>query len=124
MRHLSSGESWIIDGNYGDSLAIRVTRCDTIVFFDLPRVTCIWGVLQRWPVNRFERRAELPEGCTERVNLEFLLWVWRYPRTSRPRIAAALQQAGPEVKIMTITRRAQTRVALDTLSRAHQPVGA
>ena len=34
-------------GNYGGSLSIRVQRCDAIVFFDMPRLTCVDGVLQR-----------------------------------------------------------------------------
>jgi adenylate kinase family enzyme len=115
VRQLSSGDAWIIDGNYGGSLSPRVQRCDAIVFFDLPRLTCVGGVLQRWLRHRFRPRADLPEGCPEKIDREFLRWVWDYPRDSRPRIAAALQEAGPDVEVVTLARRAQARTLLSAM---------
>jgi len=118
VRQLSSGDSWIIDGNYSRSLSIRVERCDAIVFFDMPRLVCLHGILQRWLVYQFKQGPDLPEGCPERVNATFLRWVWDYPRNSRPRIVAALQQASPEAEILTIARRAQARGILNAISKA------
>lgn len=34
----------------------------------------------------------MPEGCPERISLQFLLWVWRYPDERRPGILARLAQ--------------------------------
>jgi adenylate kinase family enzyme len=116
VRELSRGDAWIIDGNYGGSLSIRVQRCDAIVFFDMPRLTCVGGVLQRWLGHRFRPRPDLPEGCPEKIDMAFLRWIWDYPRNSRPRVAAALQLAEPGVEIVTITRRAQARTILDAVS--------
>lgn len=113
VRQLSGGDRWIIDGNYGGSLSIRVERCDAIVFFDMPRLTCVGGVVKRWLTQRRSPRPDLPDGCPEKLDLAFLRWIWDYPRNSRPRIATALEHADPQVEVMTITRRAQARSLLN-----------
>jgi adenylate kinase family enzyme len=115
VRQLSSGDSWIIDGNYGGSLAIRVQRCDAIVFFDMPRLVCLHGVVRRWLVYQFRPRPDLPEGCPEQLNVAFLRWIWSYPRNSRSRITAAMQRAGSEVEVLTVRRRADARALLSAV---------
>src|SRR5262245_26887324 len=55
VRQLSSGDSWIIDGSYGGTLTTRVQRCDAIVFFDVPRLVCLQGVIRRRLVHQFKR---------------------------------------------------------------------
>lgn len=122
VRQFSSADSWILDGNYGASLSIRVQRCDAIVFFDMPRLTCVSGVLQRWLIYQFKTRRDLPEGCSEKMDMTFLRWIWDYPQNSRPRNAAALRQAGPDVEIVTITRRAQVRTILNAVSQRAAPL--
>jgi adenylate kinase family enzyme len=117
VQQLSSGDSWIMDGNYSGSLSIRVQRCDGIIFFDMPRLICVRGILQRRLAYRLSQRPDLPEGCSEQVTMEFLRWVWNYPRKSRPRIIAALGQANPETEILIVTRRAQAREILDAVSK-------
>ncbi len=115
VRNLCKGERWIVDGNYSGSLSIRMERCDAIVFLDLPRTECLRGVLCRWLAHRSSPRPELPEGCQETLNREFLRWIWDYPSQTRPKILAALESAGPTVEIVTIRRRKQTRQILDSL---------
>ena len=116
VRQLSAADAWIMDGNYGGSLPLRVQRCDAIVFFDMPRLVCLHGVVQRWFVHQFKPRADLAEGCPEKLDFAFLQWIWNFPRNSRLTIVAALQQAEPEVEVLTITRRAHARSALRAIS--------
>jgi hypothetical protein len=63
-------------------------------------------------VHQFVRRPDLPEGCPETVDWEFLRWVWNFPEQSRPRIVEALARARRDVAVVHITRRAQTRAVL------------
>ena len=35
---------WIIDGNFNRTLPHRLKYCDTVFYFDVPIITCIWGV--------------------------------------------------------------------------------
>ena len=32
---------WIIDGNYSRTLPMRLSGCDTVIFLDFPRLTCL-----------------------------------------------------------------------------------
>ena len=89
-----AGDRWILDGdflNVGGS-DVRFERADTVVFLDLPRRTCLRRVLTRAVRDRGRRRSDLPEGCEESLDLDLLRWIWRYPRTSRPRILQTLDR--------------------------------
>lgn len=87
---LCAGDSWVMDGNYSGTLDVRLAACDTVVFLDLPRVMCAWRVLKRAYKYKGVIRPDMAEGCPEQMTLEFLLWVWDYPRRSRPKVLARL----------------------------------
>lgn len=38
---------WIIDGNYSRTLPMRLAKCDTVIFLDFPRLTCLFGAMRR-----------------------------------------------------------------------------
>lgn len=65
-------DSWIIDGNYGSSLPLRLERADTVVWLDYPTRVCVARVVKRWWRYRGCSRPDMTEGCPERFNLEFL----------------------------------------------------
>ena len=84
-------DAWIMDGNYSGTLARRVDACDTVIFLDLPRLLCIWRVLKRALIYRNDIRPDMAEGCPEKLNLEFIGWVWNYSTRSRPKIVEVLR---------------------------------
>lgn len=95
-------ERWIMDGNFlGLGLDDpRLRRADTVVFLDVPRLRCLWRIVSRRVRDGGRRRPDLPEGCVEGLEREFVLWVWRYPRDNRPRVLellAELQRRGVDV---------------------------
>jgi adenylate kinase family enzyme len=109
-------ERWILDGNFLDVEGdVRFDRADTVVFLDVPRVTCRWRALSRLVRDRRRSRADLPEGCSEGFDLEFLRWIWRYPRTDRPRVLEILAGLGPAVDVCHLTTRGEARRYLETL---------
>lgn len=87
---LLAGEAWVMDGNYGGTLPTRLAVCDCVVFIDLPRWLCIWRVLRRALRYRGETRPDMGRGCPERLNGEFLRWVWNYPGRTRPGVLRLL----------------------------------
>lgn len=86
---LVAGDRWVIDGNYGGTLATRTDRADTIVFLDVSRWASLAGVLARR--LRGEQRDDMTEGCPESLTPEFLRWLWRYHDHHRPTV---LEQIG------------------------------
>ena len=59
---------WIIDGNFNRTLPHRLSYCDTVFFFDLPRFVCLWGVTQRIFQNRGKTRKDMGGDCPERFD--------------------------------------------------------
>ena len=90
INELARGDSWIMDGNYSGTLARRLEACDTVVFLDLPRRICLWSVIKRLVMYRNTTRPDMADGCPEHFNLKFLVWIWNYPKRSRPRIVRLL----------------------------------
>lgn len=74
---------WIIDGNYNRTLPLRLQYCDTIIFLDFSRMTCLFGVLKRTMTHYGKSRSDLGDNCPERFDLEFLQYVWNFNRTFR-----------------------------------------
>lgn len=93
VRDVASGGEWVIDGNYTNSLDLRLERADTVVFLDLPTRTCTWRVLRRWASQRGRQREDVGEGCPEKIDLDFLKWVLGYRRRTRPETFRKLSRA-------------------------------
>jgi adenylate kinase family enzyme len=108
-------DSWVIDGNYSDTLERRLAACDTVVFLDLPRTVCVWRVLKRRVMYWATPRPDVAEGCPETVNAEFLLWVWNYPVRSRPKVLPLLEKYGADKKVVRLRSSAEVERFLNRL---------
>jgi adenylate kinase family enzyme len=110
-------ERWILDGNFLDveGSAARFRRADTVVFLDLSRATCLWRALRRLVRDRRRPRADLPEGCSEGFDLSFLRWIWRYPRTDRPRVLLTLAGLDREVDVRHLRSLSDVRAYVASL---------
>lgn len=105
LEGLTARDAWIMDGNYSGSLDLRLARCDTVVFLDLPRLVCVWRIVRRWLAYRATARPDMAEGCPEGLTLEFVRWVWDYPRRSRPKVLARLAAAGAGKRVIRLRSR-------------------
>lgn len=92
VTELTSADSWIMDGNFGGTLELRVKHCDTIIFLDMSRLLCLWRVAKRRLLYRNRSRPDMAEGCAEKLDREFISWVWNYSRRSRPRVIKLLDE--------------------------------
>ena len=91
-----------MDGNYASSLDIRLPRVDTVFWLDHPRHLCVRRVLGRVAGNYGRVRDGLPEGCPERLDLEFLRYIWNFNAKQRPRLKAALEKFGSHATLHTL----------------------
>jgi adenylate kinase family enzyme len=116
VGELACGEAWVIDGNYGGTLDLRLAACDTVIFLDLPRTVCLWRVIKRRLMYRQSSRPDMAEGCRERFDLKFLYWVWSYSSSRRPKILALLDEHSRDKRIVRLRSRAEVERFLDGLS--------
>jgi adenylate kinase family enzyme len=92
VEALIERDSWIMDGNYSGTLDIRIEACDTVIFLDLATWICLWRVVKRSIQYRNRNRPDMAEGCQERFNLNFILWVWNYKKRTRPKIVKLIEE--------------------------------
>jgi len=81
---------WIIDGNYGGTLDLRLGACDTVILLDTAPWLCLWRVVRRRIVHAGRSRPEMASGCPERIDAGFLWWVATYRFRRLPGILARL----------------------------------
>ncbi|MEP7274221.1 MAG: DNA topology modulation protein [Acidobacteriota bacterium] len=103
VAELLREEAWIIDGNYGRTFPMRLAACDTVVFLDLPRLLCVWRVMKRRLQYGSRGRPDVPEGCPERLSVEFIWWVWDYRRRRRPKILEKLEAVKTQKRVFILS---------------------
>ena len=86
------GDSWIMDGNFGGTMEMRIEASDTVIFFDLPRALCVYRILKRVVTYRRGKRPDMAEGCDEKFDWNFLKWIWRFPKETKPKIEERLKR--------------------------------
>ncbi|MBQ8621436.1 MAG: DNA topology modulation protein [Oscillospiraceae bacterium] len=93
LRQEMAKETWIMDGNFNRTLPGRISLCDTVIYLDFSRFACLLGVLKRVLTTYGTVRADMGEGCPERVDLEFLKWVWNYNKNKREKTYKLLNES-------------------------------
>ncbi len=89
LATLVQRDAWIMDGNFGGTLDLRIAASDTVILLDLPRTVCLWRALKRAVRYLGRTRPDMAEGCNEKIDLQFLRWIWDYPQElAAARIAA------------------------------------
>lgn len=105
ILNAAAGERWIMDGNYSRTLHHRLKRCDLAVYLDFPRWFCIWSVIRRYLQNLGRVRPDMPDGCPEKIDREFLAWVWTYNRNHRKKFLEMLGELPGERVVILKNRR-------------------
>ena len=126
QRLLLAGEEWIADGNYHESLDLRLERADTVVFLDTP-----WWICARRAFKRGIRRpagTQMPDGCEDstwrRVRDEWrAVWrVWRGRNSERERELAIISRHGTHAALHLLRSEQSVQAFLDRLdSRPNHP---
>ncbi len=90
-------ESWIIDGNYFRTFEKRLKNAEL----------CINSVKERVDKYAGTNRPDMTVGCIEKVDDEFIEWVYNYNCDIRPKILNVLQNSN--VDYLVFTSRKQTQ---------------
>jgi len=123
VTELIGGDSWIIDGNYGGTLELRLKHCDTIVFLDMSRLLCLWRIVKRRLLYRKQVRPDMAEGCREKLDFEFISWIWNYSRRTRPKIVRLLEEHSSSKQVVWLRSDAEVERFLASQSLSKREKG-
>jgi adenylate kinase family enzyme len=118
QRCVLAGDAWIADGNYSETLALRLERADTLVVLDMPWWLCTGRAFLRG----FRQPDELPEGCDysawQRLRDEWRLaiLIWRNRRTEPEREREIILQHRKQVAVHVLSSKRAVMEFLDGLN--------
>ena len=116
---LLSGEAWIIDGKYNETLPLRLERAETVVFLDTPWWLCASRAFVRGIRNP---GGEMPEGCEDsrsrRLRDEWggVGRIWRNRRAEPACARSEFLRHGSHTTVHVLRTRRQAREFLDAIS--------
>ena len=105
---------WIIDGNYGATMELRLQECDTVFFLDYPLEVCLEGIKER----RGKKRSDMPWIETGEVDTEFVEFIKNYSSQSKPKVMELLNKYSCK-NIYVFTSRAETNRFLSRLEQSN-----
>jgi adenylate kinase family enzyme len=113
-----AGPKWIMDGNYGGTMEMRLAACDTAIFLNFSRWICLRRVLGRSFQYRSRGRPDMAEGCPENMDIEylkFLKWIWTYPKEKAPAILRRLEDVRSTKRVIILQSPHEVKVFLEVL---------
>ena len=102
-------DEWIIDGNYGSTMELRMAACDTVIFLDYPLDICLDGIKER----RGKPRSDMPWIETEEDE-EFIEFIKSYNEQQKPKVLELLEKYRDK-NIIILGRREQANEFLSLL---------
>ena len=99
VSRLVQKPSWIMDGNYKGTFDIRFKEADTIIYLDYSILKCLWRVIKRIVKYHGTVRPDMPKGCEERFDLEFLHYVATFNFKNRKGIIERLNSVKEDKKV-------------------------
>ena len=108
QRDVLGGDAWIADGNYHETLDLRLELADSVVVLDLPWWQCSARALRRG----FQMWGELPEGCDysrfhrwrNEWQLAGRIWLHRHSDTEHERMTIEQHQSRVIVHVLRSKR--------------------
>lgn len=108
LAQLALTSAWIVEGWIDWYSRPLLAGADAVIYLDFPGWLALWGGLRRWFVYRKTKRPELPIGCHE-------TWDWQYlwgmlNRLERPHIESMLVQTEIHQLVRVTSRRDAIRL--------------
>lgn len=118
VTQLASKDQWIIDGNYGGTMDIRLQRADAVILLYYNTFRCLRRVVSRTWKHYGVVRPDMPSGCNERFDFDFLHYVATYNMTRIPSILRKLESLKKEngLKVFISKNDQETTVIANKIS--------
>ena len=101
LKEIVLKDKWIIDGNYGRTLEMRIQACEAVFLLDFPVAECLTGVDSRIG----KQRIDMPWIETE-FDEEFRQWIIDFPKNELPIVYKLLDRYKSEKSIYIFHARA------------------
>ncbi|MBY0611927.1 MAG: AAA family ATPase [Beijerinckiaceae bacterium] len=112
----AAGEAWVMDGNYAETLDLRLPRVQAVIWLDLPRRVYFPRALWRSLTGIGRFRPDV--GNKERFELAFFRdWVWTYPER-RLRHRQLMERLPTGVQPIILTSTSEVRRFIDALPQS------
>ncbi len=118
QRALLAGEAWIIDGNYNETLDLRLERAESVIVLDTPWWLCAsraFGRGLRKPIG------VMPEGCQDSVVRRLRdEWggvgrIWRNRRVEPEIARSEILRHGSHASVYVLRSRRDVRTFFDSV---------
>lgn len=96
---------WIMDGNFNRTIPMRLAKCDTVIYLDVGRMTCLLSWIGRVIKNWGHARADMAPGCKEWFDPEMAQWIWNFNKQNRENYYRLLNEAEGVETIVLKNRR-------------------
>ncbi len=87
LQNTIQKDRWIIDGNYGSTIELRLKACDTVIMLDYPLNVCLDGIGER----RGKARPDMP-WIENEEDAGFIELIKSFNSQSRPEIIDLLDK--------------------------------
>lgn len=105
-------ESWIIDGNYHNTLKLRLEYATDVFFMKMSREECIEGILERID----QVRDDIPWVETKKDAVELINWTIDYEERTKAQEEDLLKEF-PNVKVHILNSREEANQYLEELKK-------
>ena len=119
LRDIVARERWILDGTSPGTLPLRLPRSHLVLWLRPPRWLSLYGVVSRWLRYRGRSRPEMADDCPEKIDREFLTYVWNFEKTESPEIARTLAAYGRDVPVCVLKSRRDAHRLLASVVAVH-----
>ena len=122
QQRVLAGDAWIADGNYSETLALRLKAADTLVVLDMPWWLCAVRALLRG----FRMPGELPKGSTHtrwqrlRDESRLAVRIWRNPHSEPESERRIVAEHGQHLAVHVLKSKRSVKEFLDCLARSGQ----
>lgn len=119
QQQLISQSEWIIDGNYGSTMPLRLAASDMVIFLDFSRWLCVWRAMKRIVSYYGRVRPDMAAGCPEHWDWSFIRWILFYPETHRPKVLATINQYQEGRQVFILKKPSDVKHFLKQLTSNH-----
>lgn len=100
QKDFVSRENWIIDGNCVQSLELRYSNADLVLFFSYPKLLCLIRLFKRL-YNKNSAIDDRAKNCKESVTLKLIRYMWNFNKRVDNQVKE-FRKRYPDVKFVKV----------------------